>query len=691
MHKLKYKYFDRELSWLNFNARVLQEAADESNPLIERLKFLGIYSNNQDEFFRVRVATLRRLIDLHQKKFSEKTNQFQESMDKIMEEIKVQQGHFSKIFTKLYKELRNENILLVNEKELTPEQGEYVRNYFREKVRYHLFPIMLKRFNAEDSLTDQSIYLAIMLGRKGYPEKEAHAIIEIPTNAVNRFLLLPEEDGKKYIIILDDVIRYCLDEIFTRFKFDTYSAYTFKFTRDAELDIDNDVSKSFLELMTDSLRQRKKGNTLRFVHDRRMPPALVKAVTYKFKITNHDQVVEGGPYHNFKDFMKFPSLGRPDLLAPKVKPLAHKDIPEGASIIKSIRKKDIMLHYPYQPFQYVVDLLREASIDIKVRAIKMTIYRLANPSNVINALINAARNGKVVTVYMELQARFDEEANIYWSEKLQASGVKVMHSIPGLKVHSKLILIQRRENGGDKLYANIGTGNFHEKTGSLYCDETLLTADPRITSEVDKVFGLFQMSFRPSRFNHLIVSPFSTRNHYMRLLNREIKNATMGHEAWAIIKLNSLSDIQLIKKLYQASQAGVKIELIIRGICKLVPGVKGLSENIRVTSILDRYLEHARIQIFCNDGNELYYISSADWMVRNLDNRIEVTTPIYDPEIQKELKEILQIQLKDNCKARLLDTKMQNKYQKNDKKQVRTQIATYDYLQSIHEKSDKKK
>ncbi len=686
MQKPQYKYFDRELSWLNFNARVLQEAADDSNPLIERIKFLGIYSNNQDEFFRTRVATLRRLIDIQRKKFSEKADQLQESLDKVMDEIKAQQGQFVKIFSKLNKELNKENIFLINEKELDKEQGEFVRNYFRENVRHHLFPIMLKKFNSEDSLTDQSIYLAIQLGRSNNRDKDAYAIIEIPTNAVNRFLILPEKEDKKYIVILDDIIRYCLDEIFTRFKFDSFSAYTFKFTRDAELDIDNDVSKSFLELMAHSLAQRKKGNTLRFVYDRRMPSELLKAVAHKFKITNNDQVVEGGPYHNFKDFMKFPNFGYANLVSPKRIPVQHKDIPEGGSIIRAIRKKDIMLHFPYQPFQYIVDLLHEAAIDMKVRSIMMTIYRLSNPSNVINALINAARNGKAVTVYMELQARFDEEANIFWSEKLQGAGVKVMHSIPGLKVHSKLILIQRRENNDYRYYANIGTGNFHEKTGSLYCDDTLLTANPKITSEVEKVFGLFQMAFRPSRFKNLIVSPFSTRNHFMRLLNHEIKNATLGREAWTTIKLNSLSDVQLINKLYQASEAGVKINLIIRGICKLVPGVKNMSENIKVLSILDKYLEHSRVFVFCNGGNELYYISSADWMVRNLDNRIEVTTPIYDAEIQKELKEMLDIQLRDNCKARKLDANMTNSYYRNNSKVIRAQLEIYEYLRKSHSK-----
>lgn len=684
MKKLNYQFFDRELSWLRFNARVLQEAADEKNPLIERIKFTGIFSNNQDEFYRVRVATLRRLIDLHQKKTSEDIQFLQKNLEDVTEELKQQRAQFSDIFEKLTKELNKQNIYFINEQELNEEQGTFVRSYFNQKVRHHLFPIMFKKFNA-DMLTDSSIYLAIILKNKTQSEKETYAIVEIPTNQVgSRFLVLPSQGEKKFIIMLDDIIRYCFDEIFLRFNYNSFLAYTFKFTRDAELDIDNDVSKSFLELMTHSLEQRKKGDPLRFVHDRRMPKELLKSLVIRFKITDKDQVVEGGPYHNFKDFMDFPNLGGAELEYKKMLPIPHKDIPSNGSIIKAIRKKDIMLHYPYQPFQYIVDLLREASIDTKVKSIKMTIYRVAKPSNIINALINAARNGKQVTVFMELQARFDEEANIYWSEKLQEAGVKVLHSIPGLKVHCKLILIQRKEANGLKYYANIGTGNFHEKTGKLYGDDALLTANPKITSEVEKVFGLFRMSFRPSRFSTLVVSPFSTRNHFIRLLNYEIKNAQMGKEAWAIIKLNNLSDITLIKKLYQASQAGVKIKMVIRGICNLVPRVKGLSENIQVTSILDKYLEHTRVMVFCHSGEELFFISSADWMIRNLDNRIEVTTPIFDIEIKKELKQMLEIQLNDNCKAREIDEKMQNKYHRNNKKPIRTQFETYNLLKEIH-------
>lgn len=679
-----YPYIDRELSWLSFNYRVLQEAMDKTNPLNERIKFLGIFSNNQDEFFRVRVATLRRLILLDYESKSGENNYFQSTLDNVLAEVKRQSEIFESIYDDIIKELQRHHIYKLNEKNLSKEQGEFVTEYFERKVHTHLFPIMLKNFKGGNDLNDKSIYFAVELLRSDKPEKNTYAIMELPTNRVNRFLILPEKDDKKYFILLDDIIRYCMDHVFSRFKFDGYNAYTFKFTRDAELDIDNDVSKSFLEIMSYSLEKRKKGKALRFVYDKDMPDDVLHAVSSKLKITGHDQLVQGGRYHNFKDYMNFPNLGDERLNYKPLPTIPHKDIPDGSSIIKCIRKKDILLHYPYQSFQYIVDLLREASIDLKVQSIKMTLYRLANPSNVINALINAARNGKQVTVFLELQARFDEEANIYWSEQLQKNGVNVLTSIPGLKVHSKLILIKRKEKDGIRSYVNIGTGNFNEKTGSLYCDDTLLTCNPHITSEVDKVFGLFLMSFRQPRFRNLIVSPFSTRKFFMNKINQEIKNAKSGKEAWCIIKLNNLSDIQIINKLYQASKSGVKVNCIVRGICKLVPGVKGVSENIKVISIVDRFLEHSRAMIFCNDGDEKYYISSADWMVRNLDNRIEVTVPILDKELQKEIKEMLLIQLNDNTKARIIDNKMQNKYVKSNKTEVRSQIDIYNYLLKSH-------
>lgn len=681
------KFFDRELSWLSFNNRVLQEAADHSNPLSERIKFLGIFSNNQDEFYRVRIATINRLLELDKTGIDPKTSELKNIIKLINKEIKRFQQQFSAIYTQIKQELKTHNIYIINESELTNEQGEIVRHFFNEKVRHHLFPIMLTNFNRTSLLTDQSIYLAVKLGRTNRPDRDEMAIIEIPAQQVGRFFTLPQSNDKKFIIHLDDVIRFCLDDVFKRFKYDSYTAYTFKFTRDAELDIDNDVSKSFLERVSEGIAQRSKGTALRFVHDREMPADVLKAITGKLKITRADTISEGGRYHNFKDYMSFPNLGGPGLENIKIEPVIHKLIPDGASIIRAIRANDIMLHYPYQSFQYIVDLLREASIDPKVVSIKMTLYRLSNPSNVINALINAVRNGKQVTVFLELQARFDEEANIYWSGVLQQAGATVLSGIPGLKVHSKLILIKRKEYDGYRLYANVGTGNFHEKTGNIYCDNALLTADPLITADVEKVFDFIQMPYRIPHFNTLIVSPFSTRAHFIRLIDTEIRNARLGRPAWIILKMNSLSDIKLINKLYRASQAGVKISLIIRGICKLVPGIAGLSENITAISIVDKFLEHSRIMIFCGGGDEKYFISSADWMIRNLDNRIEVTVPIFNGMIRSELKDILGIQLNDNVKARVIDNEMSNKYVTGDNtNKVRAQEAIFEYLKQVHKK-----
>ncbi len=683
MVKTQEKYFDREISWLNFNERVLQEANDKKNPLNERIKFLGIFSNNQDEFFRVRVAGIKRIIELKEEK-SEEVKDYRLIYNRIIFTVKEQQKKFSKIYNQLSLELNNHNIYIIDENDIDEKQGEFIRNYFRANVRHNLFPIMLKSFKTSQHLTDQSIYLAIILSRFDVPNKDTYVIMEIPTSSVSRFLVLPEKNGKKFIILLDDIIRYCLDEIFARFKYDSFKAYTFKFARNAELDIDNDVSKSFLEVLSKSIVRRRSATALRFVYDSKMPDDFLNSITSKLKIIGSDHRDEGGRYHNFKDFIKFPNIGGTSLENKKVLPVPHKDIPEGFRIMRAIRRKDIMLHYPYQSFHYIVELLREASIDPKVRSIKMTLYRVSSPSNVINALINAARNGKIVTVFLELQARFDEEANIYWSGKLQEAGVNVLTGIPGLKVHSKLLLITRKEGNSYRLYANIGTGNFHEQTAGLYCDDALLTCNQKIANEVDKVFGLFKMSFRPSRFSTLVVSPFSTRNFFLRMINQEIRNAKMGKDAWIIVKLNSISDKRLIDILYKASEAGVIINLIIRGICKLIPGVKGLSENIRVISIIDKYLEHSRVMIFNNGGDEKYFISSADWMVRNLDNRIEVTTPIFDPDIQQELKEMLTIQLKDNVKSRIIDKQMCNKYYKNKQKAVQAQIDIHKYLLKQH-------
>jgi polyphosphate kinase len=679
----KYPMINREISWLHFNERVLQEALDPTTPLIERLKFLGIFSNNRDEFFRVRVATLNRMLKVEQLDYKIKS-----SPAEVLAQIREMVGEQEKVFTQTYEaiveQLKQENIFMINESQLSAEQSDFVTDYFLDAVRPHLFPIMIDHLDADEDVEDRSIYLAVQLTSSKDPEKEDHAVIKLPTDQVSRFLILPEENGKIYIMLLDDVVRHGLQYIFSIYGFDTFEAFTIKITRDAELDIDNDVQKSFLEIMTESIKQRAQGYPVRFVYDNAIPRPFLKKIRKKLHLLEDDHQRGGGRYHNFKDFMAFPKVGTKKLIYPAMPPLPHPDLTVHSSIFSVIREKDIMLHYPYQSFQYIIDLLREASIDPDVRSIKMTFYRAASNSNVMNALMNAARNGKSVTVFLEIQARFDEEANIFWAERLQKTGVKILPTIPGLKIHSKLILIRRKEDQENVYYANISTGNFNESTAKVYADDSLMTADQDIAMDVYKVFQLFESRYFIPKFKKLIVSPFETRDFFMNLLNREIRNAKAGKEAWAIIKLNSLVDKKLTRKLYEAGKAGVKIKIIARGICVLVAGVKGVSENIEAFSIVDRFLEHSRVYVFCNDGSKEFFISSADWMQRNLDHRIEVTTPISDPRIKEQLWTMLQIQLRDNTKARLISADNINQYRKTgEEKSTRAQFEIYDYYKGM--------
>ena len=675
------KLINREISWLHFNGRVLQEAADPNAPLLERVKFLGIFSNNLDEFFRVRVATLNRMLKFRKKDYRFINFNPALILKKIFEIEQEQQKEFTEIFRVLVRELAAENIHIVDEKSLTREQGEFVLNYFKNQVRTNLFPLMLENVQDASWLKDKSIYLAIDLRKRKVPDSRTFALIKVPTSVLPRFVVLPKSDEKTYIILLDDVIRYGLPGIFSIFGYDQFNAYTIKFTRDAEMDFENDVSKSFLEVMTESLKQRKMGTPVRFIYDRSMPQDLLLLLMKKLGITEYDTISKRGRYHNFKDFMSFPDVKRPDLENPPAPPLPHPAFSLKTSIFDVLKQKDIMLHYPYQSYHYVIDLLREASIDPKVRAIKITLYRVARHSNVINALINAARNGKQVTVFLELQARFDEAANIYWSERLIEEGVKIIHTIPGTKVHSKLLLIRRKEENDNVYYASIGTGNFNEQTARVYADDSLLTSRKEIVEDVNKVFHMFDAKYQPPRFKSLVVAPFDMRNFFIRQINREIRNVRLGKDAWVLVKLNSLADEKIVKKLYKASQAGVKIRLIVRGICVLVPGIKGLSENIQAISIVDKFLEHSRVFVFCNGGQEQYYISSADWMIRNFDNRIEVACPILDPGIQKELRDMLEIQWRDNQKARLVNANPINSYRKAVSQEgVRAQVEIYEYF-----------
>ena len=681
MRKRSENIINREISWLNFNARVLQEAIDPNTPLIEKIKFLGIFSNNRDEFFRVRVASLNRLAKLHELEPKTHKEDPRITLEEIKKIVIKQEKIFTETYFKIVEELAKEGIYILNEKELDEEQGKIVKQFYQETLRQYLFPIMLGNFQNIVSIKDGSIYLAVELQCSNHELKDDYALIKVPQKSLSRFFTLPSRGNKHYIMLLDDVIRYCLEDIFALFGFDTFNAFTIKITRDAELNIDEDISKSFLEKMSASIKQRKKGDPVRFVYDQTIPEQFFKKIVKRLKLSGKDNMRGGGRYHNFKDFMSFPKIASEEYFFPHFPPLPHPDILPNTSIINKIKEKDIMLHFPYQSFQYIIDLLREASIDPKVKEIKMTFYRAAKYSNVVNALVNAARNGKKVTVFLEIQARFDEEANIILAGKLHEEGVKIIPTIPGYKVHSKLILIQRIENGEAVYYANISTGNFNESTANVYADDILLTANQKIAEEVEKVFKLFETRFRPPEFSTLIVSPFHTRNFFMRKIDNEIKNAKEGKEAWIIIKLNNVVDKKIVNKLYQASKAGVKIKMIIRGICVLIPGIKGVSENIEVISIVDRFLEHSRVIIFNNDNDKLFYIGSADWMPRNLDHRIEVMTPILDRNIQKELWDMIQIQLKDNCKARVSNETHINQYRKTgSRKKIRSQFEIYDYF-----------
>jgi len=678
------KHISKELSWLTFNERVLMEAADPTVPLMERIKFLGIFSSNLDEFFRVRVATLNRLRKLGKKAKKLTGHDPAKVLKQVQKTVIRQHKRFDRIYQQLLKEMARQNIFIIDEKQLNEEQAAYVESYFDQEVRPKLVPIMVDQVEKFPELKDQSIYLAVHLWKKGAEQKHKYALIEVPTDVLSRFLILPGVGRKKHIILLDDVIRLELQKIFSFLPYDSFSAYTIKLTRDAELDIDDDLTQSYIKKVTKSLKMRKGGLPVRFIYDARMPESLLAFFTRKLRLTKDDTIIAGSKYHNFKDFMNFPDMGLKRLKYPPIKNLPHKDLNHSKSLFKTISKKDILLHFPYQSFHPVIDLLREAAIDPKVSSIKATFYRVAKNSAVVNALINAANNGKSVFVVMELQARFDEEANIYWAHRLQDEGARVIYGVPGLKVHSKLCLIERREKGGTKRLAIIGTGNLNEDTAKVYSDHSLFTTDRRLTNEVSKIFEFYADNYKITSFSNLIVSPFQMRKKILKFIKNEIKNAKEGKEAYIRWKLNNLVDAEVIDWLYRASQAGVKIRLNVRGMFSLVPGVPGMSENIEAIRIVDKYLEHTRIFRFCNGGDEMMYISSADIMPRNLDRRVEVTCPIYDKSIQEELRTFCEHQWKDNVKARMHSDGTIHNFLETRSQKNRAQMDIYDYLKKIH-------
>ena len=681
----KYQYINREISWLRFNERVLQESMDKKVPLIERLRFLGIFSNNLDEFFKVRYATVKRIVQAGK---SGKSVLGGEKAKDLLEEITNivirQQKESQVILKQIEEELQEENIFLIDETEIQEHQEDFLKSYFIQKVGPSLMTIILDEHTEFPRLKDSAAYLAVKMvlidteGDDASYSKKQYALIEIPRE-IDRFIVLPKEEEKNYIMLLDDLIRYSLRSIFNMFAYESVSAHMIKITRDAELDIDNDLSKSFIEKISHSVENRKISDPVRFVYDSSIEEDTLNFLKEKMNIQDTDSVIPGGRYHNRRDYMGFPSLGRSDLMYDRITPLPVVGLQLEGSLFEQIAKKDYLQYAPYHTFNYVIKFLREAALDPKVRSIKITVYRLAANSQVAASLINAAKNGKQVTVQIELQARFDEQANIRYAEQLQEEGVRLIFGIPGLKVHSKICVVEREEAEGVGRYGFISTGNFNEATARIYTDYTLFTAHEAILKELNKVFKFFDTSYKIYNYKHLIVSPHYTRNRFKKLIDQEIENAREGKEAYIKIKMNSFTSYDMVDLMYDASKAGVKIQLIIRGICCLIPGIPGMSENIEAISVVDKFLEHPRVFIFGNDGDPKIYISSADWMTRNLDNRVEVGCRIYDEDVKQELIDTFEISWKDNVKARIFDAEQNNRYRQSDSSPIRSQFEMYEY------------
>lgn len=673
------RYINRELSWLQFNARVLQEAADKEVPLIERLRFLGIFSNNLDEFFKVRYATVRRIVEVG--KTGRKAlgvYSAQELLERITSIVIDQQTESLEILADINKKLKEENIFVLNEKEVKhKEHVSFINSFFREKVSPALATIILNKDVELPRIQDLDAYLMVKMSIEDGAQP-LYALLEIPSS-IDRFIVLPQIDGKDYIIMLDDLIRYNLDVIFSIFKYTDISAHMIKITRDAELDLESDLGKSFIEKLSRGVKGREDGEPVRFVFDKKIEKSTLKFLLKKLGIEKTDSIIPGGRYHNRKDYMDFPSLSRTNLLYKKTKPLPIAGLSVDDSMFEKVAEKDYLQYTPYHTFSYIIKFLREAALDPAVSSIKITIYRLAKISHIASALINAVQNGKQVTVQIELRARFDEASNMEYAKRMENEGVKLIFGVPGLKVHSKVCVIEREEEGKIKRYGFISTGNFNHVTARIYTDYTLFTADQSILKDLSKLFNFFDTNYIVNKYKNLIISPHYARNRFYKLIGNEIVNARQGKPALIRLKLNSISNYEIIDRLYEASQAGVKIEMIVRGICCLIPGVKGLSENIEVISVIDKFLEHPRVYIFGARGEEKVYISSSDWMTRNLDNRVEVTCPIYDEDVKGEIIKTHDICWRDNVKARVFNKERNNAYRKLPGEKVRSQFATYDY------------
>ena len=677
----------RDLSWLAFNQRVMQEAKDPHVHLLDRLRFLGIFSNNLDEFYRVRVGTLNKMLDIDKEKAHIHFEQNPEQILHDIQETTVKlQKSFDSTFAEIIRDLEKQHrIFFKNEKQLLKNQKDWVKLYFEEKVRTQIVPLMIESMPHAPMLKDRSIYLACLLGNSTNPMLQRYALIQVPEEQTPRFVILPSPENEIHIILLEDIIRFNLKFLFAPFGFDQFKSHIIKVTRDAEMDLDNDVHSNIIEELEKSLKKRTSGKATRFVYDKKIDSQLLEYLINRLDLTDQSNLIPGGRIHNFKAFMNFPKGIFKDLV-PRPKPFVHPLLKQPCRIMGVIEKRDVMLHFPYHSFSSVIDLLREAAIDPSVQSIKITVYRLAKDSKIINALLNAVRNGKKVSVILELRARFDEEANLYWKRVLEEEGVHVYMGFPHMKIHAKLCVIKKREMNRTVQYGFISTGNFHEGTAEVYGDHLLLTTKAPIIADLCKIFECFESESPDTEILNeckvLVTSPHKMRHYFLNRIQEEINSTEKNKKI--TIKLNSLVDDELIQSLYLAAESGVKIELIIRGICTAITQQKTFKKKISAISIVDQYLEHARIFQFSQGQDPKIYISSADWMVRNLDHRVEVACPIFSKTLQKELADILKIQLKENVKARILDNRQANHYVKpaEKSKDYRSQVEIYHYLKS---------
>lgn len=650
-------YVDRDLSWMYFNRRILQEAVKPQVPLLERLSFLGIYSNNLDEFFRVRMATLGRIAECGDKSLRSEREHARQLIKHINKLNNKYAREYEHAIHEVTRRLREENIFLLKEDELDEEQQQFVRRFYRRKLSGFISPVWLSAVRQLTDETDENIYLAVKLQARSRKSSD-YALIALPVAECGRFVRLPDKEDRNYLMYLDDVIRYCLPMIFSGLDYVSFKAYAFKFTKDAEMEIDNDLRNGMLQKISKGVKSRRKGDALRVIHDASMPKDLLKRVLDKLNLDKLDTVLGGGRYHNHKDLMSFPDCGRSDLKYPVWEPVAKPELDSDESLLKLIRKGDRFIHVPYHSFDYYIRVLQEAAVSKEVKSIKTTLYRLAKDSKVVKALICAARNGKKVTVVIELLARFDEASNIGWSKKMQDAGIHVIFGVEGLKVHSKITHIGMKK-GSD--IACISTGNFHEGNARMYTDYMLMTAARNVVHDVDSVFTFIEKPYSPVHFKELLVSPNEMKRKFVKLINDEIKNRQAGKPAYILVKINHITDMTMVRKLYEASANGVPVSLLVRGNCSLTTGIPGVSDTIRINGIIDRYLEHSRIFIFAAGGEDKTFIGSADWMPRNLDNRVEVVAPVYDPQIKADLRKVIEFGLRDNCQGSIVDGSGENR------------------------------